>query len=270
MTDPAFAAAIEARWPRDASRWTIHALVHCSSTMDQARALLDSGAVPRTVVIAREQSSGRGRLGRVFVSPRGGLYLTAILAAPSAIQDAWRLGFAAALAARDALVACGAGEPLFDWPNDLVLGERKVGGVLAELITPPAGSGTDASVLVGIGLNVGPDPRTIDPAAAGAGGPIRVNADDAAATVAAALLPSLASWSARCEGAREWNAVLQSVRSSSTVGRGAPVTIRRHDGSLLTGEALSLEDDGALSVRVASGHVVRVRYGEVVREAPQK
>lgn len=98
-------------------------------------------------VLAEEQRSGRGQRERTFVSDRGGLYLSAVL--PYAGDPMRARGFALAVgwAVREALRALGATELRLRWPNDLMIGPRKVGGILVE-------QGARDTLVVGIGLNV--------------------------------------------------------------------------------------------------------------------
>ena len=237
----------------------------CSSTMDEARARLAAGAGPGLVVMALEQTAGRGRQGRTFVSPRGGLYLTAALRPPADPAIAWRLGFAAALAARDAVAAAGGPALGFEWPNDLVLAGRKVGGILAEFLGR-AGPRGEPIVLAGIGLNVGPDPRVLDAGRAGLAGPIPfAEPERALPAVAAALLDALRGWSEAVGDEAGWTDALESVRATSAAPHGAPVRIREPDGRVIEGAGEGIRDDGALLVRLAdgaNGRVVAVRYGE--------
>ncbi len=237
----------------------------CPSTMDEARERVAAGAGPGLVVIALEQTAGRGRHGRIFVSPRGGLYLTAAVRPPADPALAWRLGFAAALAARDAVAAAGAPPPGFEWPNDLVLGGRKVGGVLAELLGRGGPSGRPI-VLLGIGLNLGPDPRLFDPGRAGPAGPIPFpEPDRALPAVAVALLEALPRWAAAVGDEAGWTDALESVRAASAASRGAPVRVQEPDGRVVEGVGEGIRDDGALLVRIAQragGGIVAVRYGE--------
>ncbi len=240
-------------------------LATCPSTMDEARARLAAGAGPGLAVIALEQTAGRGRQGRTFVSPRGGLYLTAAVRPPADPALAWRLGFAAALAARDAVAAAGADPPGFEWPNDLVLGGRKVGGVLAEFLGRGGPSG-EPIVLLGIGLNLGPDPRALDPGRAGPAGPIPF-AEPARAlpAVAIGLLRALPARAAAVGDESGWSGALESVRAASAASRGAPVRIQEPDGRVIEGVGEGIRDDGALLVRIAEragGGIVAVRYGE--------
>jgi BirA family biotin operon repressor/biotin-[acetyl-CoA-carboxylase] ligase len=240
-------------------------LESCASTMDEARARLGAGAGPGLVVLALEQTAGRGRLGRAFVSPRGGLYLTAALAPPPDPAVAWRLGFAAALAARDAVAAVGGPALGFEWPNDLVLAGRKVGGILAEYLGRGGPAG-EPIVLVGIGLNVGPDPRALDPGRAGPAGPIPLRGPARVLpAVAAALLDALRGWAGAVGDEAGWAGALESVRSASAASCGAPVRVQEPDGRVIEGVGEGIRDDGALLVRIAEsagGRVVAVRYGE--------
>ena len=113
------------------------------STNTELMALARQGAAEGTVVLARQQTAGRGRRGRSFQSPAGlGLYGS---------EDAPRIPALAATAVRRAIrrscgLSCG-----IKWPNDLVLSGRKVCGILAEALPGPEGS---LWVIVGIGINV--------------------------------------------------------------------------------------------------------------------
>ena len=235
------------------------------STMLDARELALSGSPAGTVVVAEEQTAGRGRLDRRFVSPRGGLYLTVVLDPPGDPADAWRCGFAAALAARGAVLRVSGPELTFDWPNDLVLGERKVGGILLELVQLSVGPPASFSLLLGLGLNLGPDPRALDPGAAGPAGPIPgLPPGDHRAAIAAHFLADLEALVPRCGSAALWPGVLESVRAISRATRGFPVAVRDSDGRVVEGLGVGLREDGAILIRTAAGDVTAVRYGERV------
>lgn len=131
-----------------ASGWGVVHRRATRSTNDDAVLLRAAGVPARTVVLADEQQAGRGREGRAFASPPGGLYCSLLLAA-RAPDLPGPLVAAVALAVADALEACGARDVALKWPNDLWLGGRKVGGILLEGPGGPAGL-----VVAGIGLNV--------------------------------------------------------------------------------------------------------------------
>ena len=129
--------------PRDEEA-VVHSFDSVSSTQRVARDLLESGrARVGHIVVADQQTDGRGRLGRVWTSPPGGLYATFIV--PSDRLLALRAGLAAARALETLGVAVQ-----LKWPNDLVVGERKLGGILIE---------ANADVArVGIGINLTTSP----------------------------------------------------------------------------------------------------------------
>ncbi len=125
------------------------------STNDTARELARAGAAHGTVVVADEQTRGRGTKGRIWHSPRDlGLYASFILRWGGA--DASRapfslLSLAAGLAAADAVRDAAGLEARLKWPNDLVHGRRKLGGILTEAVFAP---GRPGFAVVGVGLNV--------------------------------------------------------------------------------------------------------------------
>lgn len=120
-----------------------------SSTMDVAR---EQPADPLPlVVVATEQTSGRGRFDRTWVSPpEGGLYLTVRIPWSRPIQQAPLVSIGAALALGRISENHGCPGVVLKWPNDLLIGGRKAAGILAEM---HSGSGA-SSLLVGIGINV--------------------------------------------------------------------------------------------------------------------
>jgi|CXWL01.1.fsa_nt_gi BirA family biotin operon repressor/biotin-[acetyl-CoA-carboxylase] ligase len=112
---------------------------------DQARA----GAPSGLVAVADAQSAGRGRLGRSWTAPAGGSLLVSVLLRPTLALDRWHLITAAAgLAAAEAVTRLtdGSVAPRLKWPNDLVLSQGKLAGILAER--------ADDALVVGMGLNI--------------------------------------------------------------------------------------------------------------------
>lgn len=119
-----------------------------ASTQDEAVGMARAGAPAGTLVLAAAQTSGRGRAGRSWHSPRGGLYASLILR-PSALPDRWpALAVLAGTAVAEALAAVGVPGITVKWPNDILLGGRKVAGLLAEA------RAADGFAVLGIGLNV--------------------------------------------------------------------------------------------------------------------
>ena len=132
----------EAPVPQLAAEWTLeeHEVVDSTQILARVRPAWSA-------VVAEEQRCGRGQRERSFVSDRGGLYLSAVL--PYSGDALRSRGFALAVGwtVREALLALGVDGLRLRWPNDLMIGSRKVGGILVE-------QGTRATIVVGIGLNV--------------------------------------------------------------------------------------------------------------------
>jgi BirA family biotin operon repressor/biotin-[acetyl-CoA-carboxylase] ligase len=122
------------------------------STNAETKSLANSGAPEGTVVIAEAQTAGRGRLGRRWTSPAGkGLLFSVLLRPALPMSDAHLLTLAIACAAADALESLVATQVKIKWPNDLFIGDRKVGGILLEV----AGEQDEVDwVVAGIGINV--------------------------------------------------------------------------------------------------------------------
>lgn len=119
--------------------------------------LIDQGAEPGTVVIATQQTSGRGQWGRQWSSPPGGLYLSFAIAPNLPAEQSYQLtlcsAWGIAIALRDRSIPVG-----LKWPNDLMLRERKLGGILTET---RVGGGRITKAVVGVGINwANPVPET--------------------------------------------------------------------------------------------------------------
>jgi BirA family biotin operon repressor/biotin-[acetyl-CoA-carboxylase] ligase len=145
--------------PRLPPAYRLVALDSVGSTNEEARRLAAAGAEDGTLVWAREQTAGRGRRGRAWRSPRGNLYLSLVLRPDCAPGEAAQLGFVAALAVG---ATCGGFVPPltdlhYKWPNDVLLGGRKVSGILIESESDPAGR--LAWLVLGLGLNVAAAPE---------------------------------------------------------------------------------------------------------------
>ena len=121
------------------------------STNTEARRIAAAGAGENTLLIARAQTAGRGRMGRSFYSPDGtGLYATLLYYPDRPISELGGLTCATALAAAQAIEQlCGA-EPRIKWVNDLYLHDRKVCGILCESFGTERGT----AIAVGIGINL--------------------------------------------------------------------------------------------------------------------
>lgn len=124
------------------------------STNDEACRLARDGTADGTVVWALRQTAGRGRRGRRWESPEGNLYCSLILRPSRPAAEAAQVTFVAAVAlgAAVAELVPGGSEPRYKWPNDLLLGGRKVAGILLE--SAGAARGAVDWLVVGVGLNI--------------------------------------------------------------------------------------------------------------------
>jgi len=218
----------------DASQ-TIHRYDEIGSTQDEARRLLEEGrATKGHVVIAKRQTAGRGRFGRLWVSPKGGFYATFIL--PKLTHPSIRVG----LAFRDALRRLGISTQL-KWPNDLLIGEKKLGGILVEEACGLHLAG------VGINLSMPPLPTSISAS--------QCNGTFGAPDLLAETLGFLTQGSAK--------SVLEAYRSCcATLGR--QVRIHRSlSEAPLEGRAVGIDDEGHLLVEM-DGDVVPISGGECI------
>ena len=240
-------------------RWDVHYVEQTGSTNADLLALARGGAPPGTVLRAGHQTAGRGRLGRAWEAPPGSSLLASILlpTVPVPFLAVARVALAAAAVCRDLAGA----EPALKWPNDLVLGPRKLAGLLAESDGGP-------TMVVGIGCNVDWPPAGERPA------PLRdrlIALSDLAADPPspAALLDGLLARLDGWLGVRPAE-VLAAYRSAcATLGR--PVRVEMADGAF-EGTATALTPSGELVVAtgatsrtVTAGDVVHVRPG---RPAP--
>ncbi len=125
-------------------KWTIVEMEVVPSTNDAVRAF-----PPWTIVRARRQSAGRGRHGRAWISAEGGLWMSAAMPVPEGCtaEDMTVFGLCTAEAVANWLLNCGVTEARVRWPNDILAGKRKLGGVLCELLWPER-------FILGLGMNV--------------------------------------------------------------------------------------------------------------------
>ncbi len=136
---------------------TIRHFHEVSSTNDVAKELAANGSEEGTVVVAETQTRGRGRIGRRWVSPEGGIWFSIVLRPDVTPTDALKLTLTAAVAVARAIRETLELKAEIKWPNDILIGERKVCGILTEMST--RGQTVDF-VTLGIGINANVD---IDP-----------------------------------------------------------------------------------------------------------
>lgn len=123
------------------------------STNNELKRLAELGAPQGTIVVAREQTAGRGRMGRSFFSQKDtGLYFSCLLRPNCAPTDLMHLTCAVGVAVCKAVEKAAGVNPQIKWINDLVLDHKKLGGILTELAIDPA-TGLVSYAVIGIGIN---------------------------------------------------------------------------------------------------------------------
>lgn len=231
------------------------------STMDVARDAATHGAVEGTVAFADEQTAGRGRLGRSWITPPAtNLAATLLLRPPaSALRE---------IAMITPLAICGAVEEIagvradIKWPNDVQVSGKKLAGILIEVPRPPAAS-ADGVVLVGTGINVNFDPREHEE--------IRDIATSLRAELGRdsdreALLASYLLHFERLYASAKTGASARDGWRERLVTLGKDVHASWQGGSA-DGVAEDVDADGALLVRPSDGVLVRVEAGDVTLRA---
>jgi BirA family biotin operon repressor/biotin-[acetyl-CoA-carboxylase] ligase len=226
------------------------------STNTELARLASEGAAEGVSIVADEQTAGRGRLQRAWSSPKGaGLYFS-ILLRPAIPQNYWPLiTFMAALAVGDALRDTTGLETDIKWPNDLLSGERKICGILAEAIDTPAGR----AVILGIGINLTQNAfppeianRATSVAEATGHSPDREE-------ILASLSDALSRWYSLLD---EPGRIIDAWSNRSSYAIGKLVQVSNGD-DVWQGTTCGVEPDGALRLRTANGEIKLVRAGDV-------
>ncbi len=229
------------------------------STNTKAKDLILEGETEGLIVVAKRQTAGRGRKDRPWLSPIGGLYFSIILKPRLGSENAPLLGLLGACAVARGLNELGVTNVGLKWPNDVLIGQSKISGILSEAVSlgdEPFG------IIIGIGVNQNCPISDMPP---GLQWPTTSVIDEIGKeTSVAALL---------CSIVNEIDALLQVVESDSSFARvldewremsstlGTKVRIHE-DGKITYGVARDIGADGALIVETEVG-LVNVLLGDV-------
>jgi BirA family biotin operon repressor/biotin-[acetyl-CoA-carboxylase] ligase len=234
-----------------------------TSTNDIMARLAGDGVKEGAVVFAESQSRGRGRLGRHWISPpRQGLWFSILLRPDLAPQSATQLTVAAATALARALAQQTGLAPEIKWPNDLLMGGKKVAGILTELT---AELDHVKEVVLGIGVNVNLElselPRELRSAATS----LRIESGQAVdrAELAVAILREMDDDYERVRRGQFESVAAEWQQHCGTLGR--QVSIRMGE-RVIRGRAEALDGQGALLLRTQHGHLERIIGGDVTME----
>lgn len=230
------------------------------STNTIAAGLAEKGEAEGTVVIADSQYKGRGRFGRLWVSPPNvGIYMSIILRPKIEPKDVTFITMMAAVACTAALKKLTGLNVELKWPNDLIVSDKKMGGILTEMkITP----GMIVYAITGIGINVNTDldafPEDIREVTTSV--KIEKGVPYSRTEIIAEALNEIDYWYKMLETEKrkilfsEWQHLI------STIGRKVVVSV---GSEILTGFAESVSEEGMLMLRLPSGTLRRVSAGDL-------
>ena len=234
-----------------------------TSTNDVIEKLARDGVKEGVVVFAESQTRGRGRLGRKWISPtRKGLWFSVLLRPSVSPQETTQLTVASATALRRAIKTVTGLSAEIKWPNDLLLGGKKVAGILTEM---SAEVDRVQHIILGIGVDVNQDANEFPAELRGIATSLKIEAGEAIsrAGLATEMLRELDADYTRIGAGKfpqladEWEAGCATIGKNVSVQMGA---------RLIRGRAEALDDDGALLVRTEHGHLERVIGGDVTLE----
>jgi BirA family biotin operon repressor/biotin-[acetyl-CoA-carboxylase] ligase len=227
---------------------TVYFYETVTSTQHSARQLIAAGHAQGMVISTHEQTAGRGRLGRAWHSPRGNLYVSCVVR-PTLPLPLWsQYTMMTALALADAIQSVTGLSAALKWPNDVLMDDRKVAGILAETC--------DDQLIIGVGVNVNAElPSTLTTATS-----LRLMTQrevDATQLLKVFVEQLDACYDASLRGERfdaRWAARLQTLGQVVRVQCGEQI---------IHGFAERVEADGALVVRCDDGSRVTYHAGEV-------
>ncbi len=229
--------------------------------------LAEQGEPEGTVVLAEEQTAGRGRLGRTWKAPPGTSILISVLLRPKAsLIDSSKLSLVAALAVGHTLREVLVLSSTVKWPNDVLINGRKVCGILAEAPTS-AGVGSTPALVLGIGLNVNQERQDFPSEIRDQATSLRLETgrEQRRQPLILSLLGSLEElYTAFIQ--KGFSPFLEELRSSSAVlGRRVAVQVGTYT---VEGTADDLDDEGRLLMRLDTGSLTILNSGEVTSIRP--
>jgi BirA family biotin operon repressor/biotin-[acetyl-CoA-carboxylase] ligase len=234
-----------------------------TSTNDVISRLARDGMAEGMVVFAEAQTHGRGRLGRKWIAPaRKGLWFSVLLRPDIAPQTATQLNIAAATALARAITMETGVIPEIKWPNDILIGGRKVVGILTEL---SAELDHVKEVTLGIGVNVNLEANEFPPELRKLATSLKIETGRAVdrPALAVAILRELDADYHRI-GRGQFDSLAEEWQERcTTIGHHVAIRVGER---VVRGRAESLDGEGALLLRTQHGHLERIIGGDVTME----
>ena len=213
-----------------------------------------------TVVLADSQNKGRGRLGRIWISPPGvNIYMSVILKPPIRTRDSSLITIMSSVACATALKNATGMRITTKWPNDLMINNKKVGGILTELKSQKQ---TVTSAIVGIGINVNVDVREFPEEVKQKATSLqnRAGVSYPREPIVAEILNELDRWYKTLITLEKETILRAWENLTSTIGREVMI-VTPHE--TLIGTAESIDNEGLLIVRLRSGESKRINSGDL-------
>jgi BirA family biotin operon repressor/biotin-[acetyl-CoA-carboxylase] ligase len=229
----------------------IHYFPELSSTMDTAKDLARKNCPDFTVVIAGRQTEGRGRLSRQWLSDDGGLYFTIVLRPDIPVAISAKVNFLASLTLARVLREMYQVEAAVKWPNDILVGDRKLSGMLSEL---EAEADRVFFINIGMGINVNNDPTAVEP------GAISLKKMVGREVSRIMLLSRfLDEFENRLKSVEFENIISEWKQYTVTLQRQVRIVTRRE---ISEGLAVDVDENGALVLELNDGTQKKIVYGD--------
>jgi len=240
----------------------IHHFAEVTSTNDVAKELARKGAEEGTVVISETQTRGRGRLSRAWVSPQGGIWFSIVLRPRVNPKEASKVTFVAAVAVAQAIRKILELDARIKWPNDVLIGGKKVCGILTETSTKDE---VVDFVVVGIGINANvcrdafPERLSNPPTSLKEERMVEIAREE----FMCAVLEEVERYYTILVR-KDFDLILEEWRRlASFLGQCVEVV---SFGETIRGRAVDVDSDGALIVKLTDGRTEKIMTGDVIVE----
>ncbi|MFH1752745.1 MAG: biotin--[acetyl-CoA-carboxylase] ligase [Candidatus Omnitrophota bacterium] len=234
----------------------VYSYERIDSTNDRAYQLAEEGAQEGVVIIGEQQLKGKGRMGRRWVSPKGGIYFSLILRPKMMPTEVSKLTLIAAVSVAETLRETTGLNCQIKWPNDILIGASKICGILTEL---KAEQDATSFVILGIGINVNTKPSDLPKHATSV---FKETEKKISRIDLLKMLLKNIENHYNLFKSNKFNAIIEEWKNLSAVlGKRVRITEK---SKTLEGQAIDIDEGGALVIRLDSGLRERVLAGDVI------
>lgn len=226
------------------------------STNDAAYRLAEDGAEEGSVILSERQTKGKGRLGRSWISPRGGIYLSLILRPKLVPTEVAKLTLIVAVSVAETLRELTGVQCLIKWPNDILVGRNKICGILTEL---KAEQDVTGFVILGLGINVNTKPAALPKNATSI---FKESGKEySRIDLTRALLKNIEDHYILFRHGKFSDIIKEWKDLSAVLGKRVKVSGK---SGVVEGQAIDVDEGGALVIRLDNGLRERVLAGDVI------